>query len=61
MSTNAPGLLAKLKHETGIISAWFAGGDHHRLTLHYEPEPFSYETLLDTIKLQDFHGKIEGD
>ena len=53
-------LVAKLEHETGIISAWFAGGDHHRLTLHYAPEHFSYETLLDTIKLQGFHGKIEG-
>ena len=53
-------LVAKLEHETGIISAWFAGGDHHRLTLHYEPEHFSLKTLLDTIKLQGFHGKIEG-
>ena len=53
-------LVAKLEHETGIISAWFAGGDHHRLTLYYEPEHFSLETLLDTVTLQGFHGKIEG-
>ncbi|MGD8593226.1 MAG: hypothetical protein PVF82_10370 [Gammaproteobacteria bacterium] len=51
-------LVAKLEHETGIVSAWFAGGDHHRLTIHFEPEHFSHETLLDTIKLHGFHGKI---
>jgi hypothetical protein len=54
-------LVAKLKQEKGIVSAWFAEGNHHRLTLHFEPEHFSHETLLDTIKLQGFHGKIEGD
>ena len=27
-------LVAKLEHETGIVSAWFAGEDHHRLTMH---------------------------
>ena len=53
-------LVAKLEHETGVVSAWFSGGDHHRLTLHYEPEHFSHEILLDTIKLHGFHGKIEG-
>jgi len=51
-------LVAKLEHETGIVSAWFAGGDHHRLTLHYEPEHFSHETLLDTIRLHGCHGEI---
>jgi hypothetical protein len=54
-------LVAELEHETGIVSAWFAGGDHHRLTLHYEPEHFSHVTLLDTLKLHGFHGKIVGD
>ena len=34
-------LVAKLELEMGIVSAWFAGDDHHRLTLHYEPEHFS--------------------
>jgi hypothetical protein len=51
-------LVAKLEHETGIVSAWFAESNHHRLTLHYEPEHFSHETLLDTIKLQGFHGEV---
>ena len=27
-------LAAKLEHETGIVSAWFAGGDHHRCLLY---------------------------
>jgi cyanophycinase-like exopeptidase len=51
-------LVAKLEQETGVVSAWFAGGDHHRLTIHFEPEHFSHETLLDTIELHGFHGKI---
>ncbi len=51
-------LVAKLEHERGIISAWFVGGDHHRLTVHYERNYFSHVTLLDTIKRQGFHGKI---
>ncbi len=38
-------LMAKLEHERGIIGAWFKGGDHHRLTVHYEYEHFSHVTL----------------
>ena len=53
-------LMAKLEHERGIIGAWFKGGDHHRLTVHYEYEHFSHVTLLDTIKGHGFHGKIVG-
>jgi len=51
-------LIAKLEAERGIIGAWFEGGDHHRLTVHFEPEHFSHVTLLDTIKEHRFHGKI---
>ena len=51
-------LVAKLEHERGIISAWFEGGDHHRLTVHYERNHFSHVTLLDTIKELGFHGDI---
>lgn len=53
-------LVTKLEHERGIISAWFEGADHHRLTIHYEHERFSHVTLLDTIKVKGFHGKIVG-
>lgn len=51
-------LVAKLEHERGIIDAWFEGGNHHWLTVHYEPEHFSHVTLLDTIKEHGFHGEI---
>jgi len=51
-------LVAKLELERGIISAWFEGGDHHRLTVHYERNHFSHVTLLDTIKELGFHGDI---
>jgi len=54
-------LVAELEHQTGIVSAWFAEGNHHRITLHYEPEHFSHETLLDTIKLHGFRGEIARD
>jgi len=53
-------LVAKLEHERGIVGAWFGGGDHHRLTVLYERDHFSYVTLLDTIKEHDFHGEIGG-
>lgn len=52
-------LSAKLEHERGIVGAWF-GGDHHRLTVRYEPERFSHLTLLDTVKQHGFHGEIVG-
>lgn len=51
-------LVMKLEHEIGVINAWFEEGNHHRLTLHYEPEHFSHATLLDTIRLHGFHGEI---
>ena len=51
-------LVARLENESGIVNAWFAGEDHHCLTIHYEPEHFSHETLLDTIRRQGFHGRI---
>jgi cyanophycinase-like exopeptidase len=51
-------LVARLEQENGIVSAWFEGGDHHRLTIHYEHDHFSHLTLLDTIKEHGFHGKI---
>ena len=51
-------LVAKLEHKRGIISAWFKGGDHHRLTVHYDHGHFSHVTLLDTIKEHGFHGEI---
>ena len=53
-------LAAKLGHKRGIIGAWFEGGDHHHLTVHYERDHFSHITLLDTIKLEGFHGNIIG-
>ncbi|HEY5604727.1 MAG TPA: hypothetical protein VIM41_16620 [Gammaproteobacteria bacterium] len=53
-------LVTKLEQEQGIIGAWFAGGDHHRLTVHYERGHFSHVTLLDTIKEHGFHGEIVG-
>lgn len=51
-------LVMKLEHEQGIVGAWFADGDHHRLTIHYEREHFSHLTLLDTIKQLGFHGEL---
>ena len=53
-------LVAKLEHERGIVGAWFEGGDHHRLSVHYERERFSQVTLLDTIKQHGLHGEIVG-
>ena len=51
-------LVMKLEHEQGIVGAWFAGGDQHRLTVHYEREHFSHLTLLDTIRHLGFHGEL---
>jgi hypothetical protein len=51
-------LVAQLEEERGIISAWFEGGDHHRLRVRYEQENFSQATLLDTIKDFGFRGRI---
>lgn len=51
-------LVAHLEHERGIISAWFEGGNHHRLTVHYEHIHFSHVTLIDTIKRHGFHSEI---
>jgi len=51
-------LVAKLEHETGIISACFVEGNHHRLTVQYEREHFSHITLLDDIKELGFHGEV---
>jgi len=51
---------AKLEHERGIVSAWFEGGDHHHLILHYDVNHCSHITLLDTIKRLGFHGEIVG-
>jgi hypothetical protein len=51
-------LVAKPENETGIVNAWFAGGYHHCLIIHYAPEHFSHETLLDTIRLQGCHVRI---
>jgi len=53
-------LVAKLEDEKGIVGAWFEGGDHHRLTVHYERDHFSHVTLLDAIKEHGFHGEISG-
>lgn len=53
-------LAAKLEHERGIVGAWFEGGDHHRLAVHYEAKRFSHLTLLDTIRQHGFHGEILG-
>lgn len=53
-------LVAKLEHERGIVGAWFEGGDHHRLTVHYDRNHFSHVTLLDTIKEYGFNGEIVG-
>ena len=52
-------LVAKLEDERGIVGAWFEGGDYHRLTVHFERSHFSHLTLLDTIKLHGFHGRID--
>lgn len=51
-------LVAKLEHESGIIGAWFEGGNHHRLTVRYERDRFSHITLLDTIREHGFQGEI---
>ncbi|MFP3874512.1 MAG: hypothetical protein ACLFQT_09795 [Thiohalophilus sp.] len=51
-------LVMKLEHEQGIVSAWFADGNHHHLTVHYEREHFSHLTLLDAIKQLGFHGEL---
>ena len=51
-------LTAKLEKESGIIDAWFKGGNHHHLTVNYEGDQFSHLTLLDTIKEYGFHGEI---
>jgi hypothetical protein len=51
-------LVAKLENDRGIIGALFEGGDHHRLTVHYERDHFSHVTLLDAIKELGFHGKV---
>ena len=51
-------LVAKLESENGIVSAWFASDDHHHLTVHYEPEHFSHETLLDTLRLLGCPGTV---
>ena len=51
-------LVAKLEHESGIVSAWFVEGNHHRLTVQYEREHFSHITLLDSIKELGFYGEV---
>lgn len=51
-------LVAKLEQERGIIVATFEGGDHHRLSVRYEPGHFSHLTLLDTLKELGVHGEI---
>lgn len=51
-------LVAKLEHESGIIGAWFEGGNHHHLSVRYERDHFSQITLLDTIKEHGFQGEI---
>jgi len=53
-------LETKLEHEKGIVSAWFEGGDHHHLIVHYDINHFSHITLLDAIKRLGFHGEIVG-
>lgn len=53
-------LVAKLEQERGVVGAWFEGNDHHCLTVDYERNHFSHATLLDTIKLNGFHGEIVG-
>ncbi len=51
-------LVATLKHERGIVSAWFERGNHHRLTVLFERKHFSHITLIDAIKEHGYHGKI---
>ena len=57
-STQRSLLGAKLEEEKGILSAWFQGDDPHRLTISYEQEHFSHETLLDLLEEQGAHGQI---
>jgi len=59
--THRAELVARLEEETGIVSAWFEHGDHHRLTVNFEPDHFSALTLLDTIRKHGLHGEIAGD
>ena len=54
-------LTPALEHEKGIISALFEHGNHHRLTIDFERDHFSYLTLLDTIRMHGYHGKIVND
>jgi hypothetical protein len=49
---------AKLEEEKGILSAWFQGNGPHRLTIGYDQEHFSHQTLLDTLGELGFHGRI---
>ena len=51
-------LVAKLEYETGVVSAFFKGGDRHHLTVRYDTEYFSDVTLLDAIREHGFHGEV---
>ncbi len=51
-------LAVRLEHQPGIKLALLDPGDPHGLTVEYEPEHFSDDTLLDFIALQGVHAKI---
>lgn len=49
--------IMQIEHARGIIGAWFEGGNHHQLIVHYDTNHFSHITLLDMIKRLGFHGE----
>jgi hypothetical protein len=54
-------LVNKLEYEKGIISAWFEDGNHHRITIQYDPNHFSHTTLIDTLKEHGYRGQVATD
>ncbi len=51
-------LAVRLEHQPGIKLALLEPDDPHGLTVEYEPEHFSEDTLLDFITLHGVHAKI---
>ena len=59
-STQRSLLGAKLEEEEGILSVWFQQDDPHELTINYDQEHFSHETLLDLFEEHGARGQILG-
>jgi hypothetical protein len=51
-------LVAKLEHQRGISKALFDDENYHRLTIHYDSDHFSLQTLMNLIHLHGYHGKV---